>query len=61
MNLAGIYSTSVDTNAAGADSKIPVIISRASGGYFVSETVTAQRTTKKGEEYVALSYCRWRI
>lgn len=31
-----------------------MIISRASGGFFVSETVTAQRITKKGEEYVAI-------
>lgn len=49
-----LFWTSVDTSAAGADSKIPVIISRASGGYFVSETITAQRMTKKGEEYVAI-------
>lgn len=34
-----LFWTSVDTNAAGV--KIPVIISRASGGFFVSETVTA--------------------
>lgn len=47
-----LFWTSVDTNAAGV--KIPVIISRASGGFFVSETVTAQRITKKGEEYVAI-------
>lgn len=49
-----LFWTSVDTNAARAGVKIPVIISRASGGFFVSETVTAQRITKKGEEYVAI-------
>lgn len=55
-NESGRYLlwTSVDTNAARAGVKIPVIISRASGGFFVSETVTAQRITKKGEEYVAI-------
>ena len=42
-----LFWTSVDTNAVGAGVKIPVIISRASGGFFVSETVTAQRITKK--------------
>lgn len=42
-----LFWTSVDANAARAGAKIPVIISRASGGFFVSETATAQRITKK--------------
>lgn len=49
-----LFWTSVDTNAVGADQQIPVIVSRASGGYYISETTTATRNNK-GESYVAIA------
>ena len=45
--------TSVDTEAVGAGKKIPVIISRADGGFYISETTTAERSNK-GKNYVAV-------
>lgn len=51
-----LFWTSVDTNAVGADQQIPVIVSRASGGYYISETITAARSVKKGQQsYVAIA------
>ncbi len=44
--------TSVDTDAVGAGKQIPVIVSRASGGYYISETITAARSVKEGQSYV---------
>ena len=41
-----LFWTSVDTNAVGATKQIPVIISPASGGYYISETITAARSNK---------------
>ena len=49
-----LFWTSVDTNAVAADQQIPVIVSRASGGYYISETTTATRNNK-GESYVAIA------
>lgn len=49
-----LFWTSVDTNAVGADQQIPVIVSRASGGYYISETTTAARG-KKDQSYVAIT------
>ena len=41
-----LFWTSVDTEAVGAGKKIPVIISRADGGFYISETTTAERSNK---------------
>ena len=49
-----LFWTSVDTNEVGAGKKIPVIVSRADGGFYISETTTAERENKK-EKYVAVS------
>lgn len=48
-----LFWTSVDTNAVGATKQIPVIISPASGGYYISETTTATRVNN-GKKYVAI-------
>ena len=48
-----LFWTSVDTNAVGATKQIPVIISPASGGYYISETTTATRVNN-GQKYVAV-------
>lgn len=48
-----LFWTSVDTNAVGATKQIPVIISPASGGYYISETTTATRVNN-GQSYVAI-------
>lgn len=48
-----LFWTSVDTEAVGAGKKIPVIISRADGGFYISETTTAERSNK-GKNYVAV-------
>lgn len=50
-----LFWTSVDTNEVGAGKKIPVIISRADGGFYISETTTAERVDNKKEKYVAVS------
>ena len=41
-----LFWTSVDTDKVGAGKSIPVIIAKEGGGYYVSETVTAQREKK---------------
>lgn len=46
-------SVDVDTKAVGAGKQIPVIISPASGGYYISETTTATRVNN-GQSYVAI-------
>lgn len=48
-----LFWTSVDTDAVGATKQIPVIISPASGGFYISKTITATRSNK-GESYVAI-------
>lgn len=53
-NHAYLFWTSVDTNAVGANTKIPVIVSRVGGGYYIAESVTAARTAKN-ETYVAIA------
>lgn len=47
-----LFWTSVDTDTVGAGKQIPVIVSRASGGYYISETITAARSVKEGQSYV---------
>lgn len=49
-----LFWTSVDTKAVGATKQIPVIISPASGGFYISETITAARSNK-GKSYVAIA------
>lgn len=49
-----LFWTSVDTNAVGAGTKIPVIVSKEGGGFYISETTTAERT--QGEQtYTAIA------
>lgn len=50
-----LFWTSVDTDKVGAGKKIPVIISPASGGYYISETTTAARSDKMGKSYVTIA------
>ena len=45
-----LFWTSVDVSTVEIGTKIPVIISRADGNYYVSESITAQRTGKNGAE-----------
>ena len=46
----------MDTNKVGAGKTIPVIISAETGGFYISETETAERTVKStSETYVAIS------
>ena len=49
-----LFWTSVDTNAVGPTKQIPVIVSPASGGYYISETITASRVNS-GQKYVAIA------
>ena len=56
---AYLFWTSVDTSVVGAENKIPVIVSKnvgnKDGGFYISETVTALRENKKGDDYVAIA------
>lgn len=49
-----LFWTSVDTNAVGAGKEIPVIVSKKGGGFYISETTTAERT-KRGKTYTAIA------
>lgn len=49
-----LFWTSVDTDVVGAGKQIPVIVSSASGGYYISETITASRVNS-GQKYVAIA------
>lgn len=49
-----LFWTSVDTNAVGAGEQIPVIVSSADGGFYISETITATRVNN-GQKYVAIA------
>lgn len=51
-----LFWTSLNTDEVGADKKIPVIISAETGGFYISETVTAERPVKNSSQtYVAIS------
>ena len=51
-----LFWTSVNTDKVGANTKIPVIISAETGGFYISETVTAERPVKNSfQTYVAIS------
>ena len=49
-----LFWTSVDTDAVGTGKQIPVIVSSANGGYYISETITATRVNS-GKKYVAIT------
>lgn len=49
-----LFWTSVDTNAVGVGKKIPVIVSKKGGGFYISETTTAERTQGK-QTYIAIA------
>lgn len=50
-----LFWTSVNTNEVGAGKKIPVIVSKADGVFYISETTTAYRNPKNKEDYVAIA------
>lgn len=50
-----LFWTSVDTNVVGVGKKMPIIVSKADGGFYVTTSETAQRTSKTGENYVAIA------
>lgn len=49
-----LFWTSVDTDAVGAGKQIPVIVSSANGGFYISKTITATRSNKV-KSYVAIT------
>lgn len=49
-----LFWTSVDTDAVGAGKQIPVIVSSANGGFYISETITATRVNS-GKKYVVIT------
>lgn len=49
-----LFWTSVDTDAVGAGKQIPVIVSSANGGFYISKTITARRVNS-GQKYVAIA------
>ena len=49
-----LFWTSVETDAVGAGKQIPVIVSSANGGFYISETITASRVNS-GQKYVAIA------
>lgn len=49
-----LFWTSVDTDVVGAGTQIPVIVSSANGGFYISKTITATRVNN-GQKYVAIT------
>ena len=49
-----LFWTLVDTDAVGAGKQIPVIVSSANGGFYISKTITATRSNKV-KNYVAIT------
>ena len=49
-----LFWTSVDTDAVGAAKQIPVIVSSANGGFYISKTIIATRVNN-GQKYVAIT------
>ncbi len=49
-----LFWTSVDTDTVGAGKQIPVIVSPANGGFYISETITALRGNGN-KSYVAIA------
>lgn len=54
-----LFWTSVDTSMVGAGKTVPIIVSRADGGYYVHTSTTASRTNK-GKTYVTISDHLWK-
>ena len=54
-SCAYLFWTSVDTNSIGEGVKIPVIVSKDGGGFYVSDSITATRINKKEGSYIAIS------
>ena len=51
-----LFWTSVDTNKVGVGKTIPVIISTDTGGFYISETITAERPANKNNSaYVGIA------
>ena len=49
-----LFWTSVNTTDVGAGEQIPVIVSSADGGFYISKTITATRVNS-GKKYVAIT------
>ena len=49
-----LFWTSVDTDVVGEGKQIPVIVSSANGGFYISKTITATRVNS-GKKYVAIA------
>lgn len=49
-----LFWTSVNTDEVGPGTKIPVIVSKEGGGFYISETTTAERTQGK-QTYTAIA------
>lgn len=49
-----LFWTSVDTDVVGEGKQIPVIVSSANGGFYISKTITATRSNKV-KNYVAIT------
>ena len=49
-----LFWTSVNTDEVGPEKKIPVIVSKKGGGFYISETTTAERTQGK-QTYIAIA------
>ena len=49
-----LFWTSVDTDVVGTGKQIPVIVSSANGGFYISKTITATRSNKV-KNYVAIT------
>ena len=49
-----LFWTSVNTTDVGAGEQIPVIVSSANGGFYISETITVTRVNS-GKKYVAIA------
>lgn len=53
-----LFWTSVNTDEVGPGKQIPVIVSKEGGGFYISETTTAERTQKK-QTYTAIADHIW--
>lgn len=50
-----LFWTSVNTDEVGPGKQIPVIVSKKGGGFYISETTTAKRTTQEKQTYTAIA------
>lgn len=54
-----LFWTSVNTDEVGPGKQIPVIVSKKGGGFYISETTTAKRTTQEKQTYTAIADHIW--